>query len=294
MGQPSKGLRAAPQARHPQLYSCEFFPPNDAAAAERLTKVRREINEQLRPAFMSVTYGAGGTTRNRTFEAVLALHNDGVAVAPHLTCVAATRESLRAVLDYYREHGIRRLVALRGDRPSGAGLSTPGELRYAADLVAFIRAEFGGAFHIEVAAYPEFHPQADSPQRDLDSFRRKVEAGADAAITQYFFNPDAYFRFIDDCARLGLDLPIVPGIMPITNHAQLARFSDQCGAELPRWLRQRLAAFGDDRDGLLAFGQEVVSELCRRLLEQGAPGLHFYTMNRARPTLAVCHDLGLI
>ncbi len=217
--------------------------------------------------------------------------DSGIEAAPHLSCIDSTRESILGLLDTYRARGIRHIVALRGDMPSG--MQEPGEFSYANELVAFIRAETGSHFHIEVAAYPEFHPQARSAQVDLENFRRKVEAGADSAITQYFYNPDAYFRFIDSCESMGVDLPIVPGIMPITNYVQLARFSDACGAEIPRWLRRRLENFGDDLESIRALGLDVVSELCRRLLDAGAPGLHFYTMNRAEPTTAIWLKLGL-
>ncbi len=271
--------------------SCEFFPPNDDEAAARLRRVHARLIERLDLDYCSVTFGAGGSTRNRTFQAVFELHQATVPVAPHLTCIASTRESVRHILDHYREHGLARIVALRGDLPSG--MTTAGELRCANELVTFIRETQGEHFHIEVAAYPEVHPQADSPERDLENFQRKVEAGADGAVTQYFYNPDAYFDFRDRCRRVGIDIPIVPGIMPVTNYKQLQRFSSLCGAEIPRWLRLRLEAFGDDLDSLRAFGVEVVSALCQRLLEQGAPGLHFYTMNQATPTLAICRNLGL-
>jgi methylenetetrahydrofolate reductase (NADPH) len=282
------------QLQHLTVFSCEFFPPNTDEGAEKLRNVRTAL-ACLPPAFFSVTYGAGGSTRDRTLEAVLDIQlHSGIEAAPHLTCVASTREGVRAILDHYMTKGIHRLVALRGDMPSGAGMRAPGEFRYANELVEFIRAETGNHFHIEVAAYPEFHPQAPSAERDLDNFQRKVEAGADSAITQYFYNIDAYFGFIDSCEQRGIELPIVPGIMPITNYTQLARFSDMCGAEIPRWIRKRLEGFGDDRDSLRAFGLDVVTELCLRLLEQGAPGLHFYTMNQTNPTLAIWERLGLI
>ena len=283
------------QRRYPKIISCEFFPPNSDAGAAKLRTTRQQLAEQLAPEFFSVTYGAGGTTRNRTFETVLEIQQDGVIpAAPHLTCVAASQDSLRAILNHYRSHAISRIVALRGDRPSGSGPAAPGELRYANQLVEFIRQEMGSHFHIEVAAYPEFHPQAKTPQHDLDSFKRKVDAGADSAITQYFYNADSYFQFVASCQGQGIDLPIVPGIMPITNYQQLARFSDLCGAEIPRWLRQRLAAFADDLPSLRAFGIDVVSQMCQHLLAQGAPGLHFYTMNRADATLAICSNIGVL
>ncbi|MDS4029101.1 MAG: methylenetetrahydrofolate reductase [NAD(P)H] [Candidatus Contendobacter sp.] len=280
-----------PQSNWPQIFSCEFFPPNTDEGMRKLFAAREELM-RMRPTFFSVTYGAGGSTRERTFQAIQAIQaHSGVDAAPHLTCVASTRAGIREILDHYRAQGIHRLVALRGDLPSG--MREFGEFRYANELVAFIRAETGDHFHIEVAAYPEFHPQAPNTERDLLNFKRKVEAGANGAITQYFYNPDSYFRFVDDCEKLGLNLPIVPGIMPITNFTQLARFSDNCGAEIPRWIRKRLESFGDDRDAIRAYGVEVVADLCRRLLAGGAPGLHFYTMNQAGPTLAICERLGL-
>ncbi len=276
----------------PQIFSCEFFPPNTDEGMRKLFTAREELM-RMRPAFFSVTYGAGGSTRERTFEAIQAIQAySGVDAAPHLTCVASTRTGIRETLDHYRTQGIHRIVALRGDLPSG--MREFGEFRYANELVEFIRAETGDYFHIEVAAYPEFHPQAASPERDLLNFQRKVAAGANSAITQYFYNPDSYFRFLDDCQRLGLDLPIVPGIMPITNYLQLARFSDACGAEIPRWIRKRLESFGEDRDAIRAFGLDVITDLCQRLLSDGAPGLHFYTMNQAGTTLAIGERLGLI
>lgn len=279
------------QKRYPQVFSCEFFPPNNEEGAEKL-RITREKLAPLHPAYFSVTYGAAGSTRNRTLEAVLDIQlHSGVNAAPHLTCIASTRENIRAILNHYRTHGIRHIVALRGDMPSG--MRTPGQFRHANELVEFIRGETGNHFRIEVAAYPEVHPQAPGAEQDLINFRRKVEAGADSAITQYFYNPDAYFYFIDSCERLGIDLPIVPGIMPITNYSQLVRFSDACGAEIPRWIRKRLEGFGDDREGIRAFGLDVVTELCARLLERGAPGLHFYTMNQAESTLAIWERLGL-
>lgn len=274
------------------LLSCEFFPPSDDKAAVRLRQVRQTLWQALPLEYCSVTYGAGGSTRNRTFETVFDLHHDGIPVAPHLTCVASTRENMRAILDLYRKQGINRIVALRGDMP--AGMRIPGELRYASDLVAYIRECSGDHFFIEIAAYPEFHPQSDYPEQDLANFKRKAEAGANSAITQYFFNCDAYFRFVEQCQRIGISIPIVPGIMPITNYKQLARFSTLCGAEIPRWLRLRLEAYGDDLDSIRALGLEVVSHLCQRLLEHGAPGLHFYTMNQTAATLAICENLGLI
>lgn len=279
------------QKRHPQIFSCEFFPPPTDEGMAKLAAARRALM-RIRPTFFSVTYGAGGSTRERTLQAVQGIRaNSGLDAAPHLTCVGSTRDGIRELLNYYRAQNIRHLVALRGDLPSG--LQEFGDFRYANELIEFIRVETGDHFHLEVAAYPEFHPQAASPQRDLLNFKRKVEAGANSAITQYFYNPESYFRFVDDCEKLGLDLPIVPGIMPITNFLQLARFSDNCGAEIPRWMRKRLESYGEDLEAIRAYGLDIVTELCRRLLEGGAPGLHFYTMNRAGPTLAICERLGL-
>jgi methylenetetrahydrofolate reductase (NADPH) len=239
-----------------------------------------------------VTFGAGGSTRERTFETVHEIQSDSaIEAAPHLSCIGSTREGIREILEQYGAAGIRHIVALRGDMPSG--MREAGEFRYANELVEFIRSETGDRFHIEVAAYPEFHPQASSAQADLLNFKRKVEAGADSAITQYFYNVHAYYRFVDDCEAMGLDIPIVPGVMPITNFSQLARFSDACGAEIPRWIRKRLEGFGDDRASIRAFGSDVVSDMCRRLLDAGAPGLHFYTMNQAGPTATIWSRLGL-
>jgi methylenetetrahydrofolate reductase (NADPH) len=281
------------QKHYPRTFSCEFFPPHDNEAAAKLNTVRAKL-ERIDPAFFSVTYGAGGTTRERTIGTVLAIQAQGqIPAAPHLTCIGSTQESVRAVLNEYLTHGIRRIVALRGDLPSGSGMHSPGKFHFANELVEFIRAETGDHFHIEVAAYPEFHPQASGARLDLAHFKRKVEAGANGAITQYFYNANAYFSFIDSCEKHGIDLPIVPGIMPITNFKQLARFSDMCGAEIPLWIRRRLEDFGDDLASIRAFGLDVVTELCRQLLEQGAPGLHFYTMNRAKPTLDIWDGLGL-
>jgi methylenetetrahydrofolate reductase (NADPH) len=269
-------------------FSIEFFPPKTPEGADKLRAARGKLAE-LQPKYFSVTFGAGGSTQQGTLDTVLEIMQEGHAAAPHLSCVGGTRESIRAILANYKSHGIKRLVALRGDLPSGYGGA--GELRYANELVEFIRAETGDWFHIEVAAYPEMHPQAKSPQDDLQNFVRKVKAGANAAITQYFYNADAYFHFVDNARKLGVDVPIVPGIMPITNHMQLARFSDMCGAEIPRWVRLKLASFGDDSASIKAFGLDVVSELCERLLAGGAPGLHFYSMNQANATSAIWQRL---
>uniref|UniRef100_UPI003342A355 methylenetetrahydrofolate reductase [NAD(P)H] n=1 Tax=Castellaniella defragrans TaxID=75697 RepID=UPI003342A355 len=271
------------------IFSLEFFPPRDIAAQERLVRSAKRLMA-LRPAYVSVTFGAGGSTREGTVDTVQLMQNLGADVAPHLSCIGSSREQLRAILDAYRARGVRRLVALRGDVPSGMG-GDAGELQHASDLVRFVRSQYGDAFHIEVAAYPEMHPQALSAREDLEHFVAKVSEGADSAITQYFFNPDAYFDFVDRVRARGIDIPIVPGIMPITNYTQLARFSNMCGAEIPRWLRLRLADFGDDKASIRAFGTEAVSRMVERLLEQGAPGAHFYTLNNADAVLAICANL---
>ena len=270
--------------------SFEFFPPNTPEGAARLREVRARL-AAFAPEFLSVTYGAGGATRDKTLATVLEILAEKHTVAPHLSCVGATRESVRELLALYRGHGIRRLVALRGDVPSG--MREPGDFRHASDLVAFVRAETADWFHLEVAAYPERHPQARSPRDDLEAFAVKVRAGADSAITQYFFNADAYLRFRDDARRIGIDVPIVPGIMPIANFTQLARFSDACGAEIPRWIRLRLASFGDDIEAIREFGVEVVAAMCRRLLAEGVPGLHFYTLNQSVAAVRVLEAIGL-
>jgi methylenetetrahydrofolate reductase (NADPH) len=278
------------QKRHPRTYSFEFFPPKTAEGAEKLRETRRQL-ERLNPKFFSVTFGAGGSTRDRTLDTVLEIQQAGFEAAPHLSCVGSTRADIAEILARYKAAGIRHIVALRGDLPSGA--MGVGELRYANELVAFIRESTGDWFNIEVACYPEFHPQAKSPADDLANFKRKVDAGANAAITQYFYNSDAYFRFVDECERLGVSIPIVPGIMPIGNFSQLARFSDACGAEIPRWIRLKLQAYADDVESIRAFGLDVVTELCQRLLAAGAPGLHFYTMNQAPLTTELWKRLGL-
>ncbi|MEW6464384.1 MAG: methylenetetrahydrofolate reductase [NAD(P)H] [Pseudomonadota bacterium] len=270
--------------------SFEFFPPKTPEGAEKLRAVRQRLYA-LAPEFCSVTYGAGGSTHEGTFATVREILAEGQGAAAHFSCIGATRERVRAQLAELQAMGVRRLVALRGDLPSGYGLG--GEFQYASDLVAFIRAETGRAFHIEVAAYPETHPQARSPEADLQAFAAKARAGADSAITQYFYNADAYFRFRDDALRLGVALPVVPGIMPITSATQLLRFSDACGAEVPRWVRLRLQAFGDDVESIKAFGLDVVTALCERLVQGGAPALHFYTMNQSAATLEIARRLGL-
>ncbi|WP_449413920.1 methylenetetrahydrofolate reductase [NAD(P)H] [Pandoraea soli] len=271
-------------------FSFEFFPPKTAEGAEKLRATRQQLFP-LGPKFVSVTFGAGGSTQQGTLDTVVEIQREGVEAAPHLSCVGSTKDNIREILQTYRQHGIRHIVALRGDLPSGMG--EIGEFRYASELVEFIRAETGEWFHVEVAAYPEYHPQAKSPRLDLEHFAHKVKAGANAAITQYFFNADAYFRFVDDASRLGVDVPIVPGIMPITNYSQMMRFSEMCGAEVPRWIAKRLEGFGDDRDSIRAFGLDVVTALCERLLAQGVPGLHFYTLNAASATKAMWQRLGL-
>ncbi len=259
--------------------SFEFFPPKTPQGAEKLRAVRQQLYIH-RPEFCSVTFGAGGSTQEGTFAAVGEILAEGVAAASHFSCVGATRARVREQLAQLQAMGVKRLVALRGDLPSGYGAG--GEFHYASDLVAFIRAETGQAFHIEVAAYPETHPQARSPEADLQAFATKVKAGADSAITQYFFNSDAYFRFVDEAYALGVNVPVVPGIMPILGSSQLLRFSDACGAEIPRWIRLRLQAYGDDTASIKAFGLDVVTDLCDQLLTAGVPGLHFYTMNQSQ------------
>jgi len=279
------------QKKYSPVFSVEFFPPKSEEGAEKLRQVRQKLNDGMQPRYYSVTFGAGGSTQQGTFDTVVEIQKAGDNAAPHLSCIGATKDGLRDLLHRYKENGIKRIVALRGDMPSG--MRAPGELRYANELVEFIRQETGDHFSIEVAAYPEVHPQAPSAEDDLKNFKRKVESGANSAITQYFYNPDAYFRFVDDCERMNVDLPIIPGIMPITNYKQLARFSDMCGAEIPRWIRKRLEGFGDDRVAIKQFGEEVVSELCHTLLEAGAPGLHFYSMNQSVATLAIWKNLGI-
>jgi methylenetetrahydrofolate reductase (NADPH) len=272
------------------LYSLEFFPPRTPEGVEKLRAARREF-AALKPAFCSVTFGAGGSTREGTLATVLEIRSEGMDGAPHVSCIGSTRDGIREVLAKYREHGIRHLVALRGDLPSGS--PDVGDFRYANELVRFIREETGDWFHIDVAAYPEVHPQARNPEDDLASFQRKIDAGADSAITQYFFNTDAYWHFIDACARRGVNVPIVPGIMPIGSFSKLARFSDACGAEIPRWIRRRLEGLGDDGASIRAFGLEVVTKMCASLIERGAPGLHFYTLNQPTLTTTIWRALGL-
>jgi len=271
-------------------FSIEFFPPQTDAGVEKLRDTRAQL-AQLKPDFFSVTYGAGGSTQARTFDTVFEIQDEGLEAAPHLSCIGSSKASIREILTRYQEKNIRRIVALRGDLPSG--VVDPGELRYANDLVEFIRAETGDWFTIEVAAYPEYHPQARSTRADLDAFKRKVDAGANSAITQYFYNVDAYLHFCDECEAMGIDIPIVPGIMPIVSFSKLARFSDACGAEIPRWMRRKFESFGDDSDSIKAFGMDVVTDLAAKLIAAGAPGLHFYSMNQAGPTSTIVERLGL-
>ena len=277
--------------RHSLKLSFEFFPPRTPVAEEALRATVTRL-ERLRPDFFSVTFGAGGSTREKTFETARFINETtGIEAAPHISCVGSSEEELRAILQTYQGHGLEHVVALRGDLPSG--LAGAGSLRFASELVAFIRRATGNHFHIDVACYPEFHPQARSTQQDLENLKRKVDAGANGAITQYFYNADAYFRFLESCAALGIEVPIIPGIMPITNRDQLVRFSNLCGAEIPRWILQRLHDFGDDLSAIRAFGIDVITRLCAQLLDAGAPGLHIYTMNKAEASEAVWTALDL-
>ncbi len=273
-----------------KIFSMEFFPPKTPEGAAKLRETRRQL-AQLKPKFFSVTFGAGGSTRDRTLETVLEIKGEGLDAAPHLSCIGSTVANIREILHTYKDSGIRHIVALRGDLPSG--VADPGEFRYANELVAFIRKETGDWFEIEVAAYPEMHPEARNYAQDVLNFKRKVDAGADAAITQYFFNADAYFHFRDECQAQGIGIPIVPGIMPISNYGQLARFSAMCGAEIPRWLAKKLESYYDDSASIKAFGLDFVTQLCDRLLSQDAPGLHFYTLNQAGLTSTLWQRLGL-
>ncbi len=278
------------QKQFKRRFSCEFFPPKTDQGRDKLQLVRDQLAE-VNPDFFSVTFGAGGSTRERTIETVLSLHSQGISTAPHLSCMGGTRQEIAELLDLYKANGINRIVALRGDMPSGMGAS--GELRYASELVEFIREHSGDTFNLEVAAYPEFHPQARNAEEDLKNFAHKVKAGANSAITQYFFNPDSYFYFIDRLEKMGVTIPVVPGIMPIVNFSSLVRFSDMCGAEIPRWIRKQLEAYGDDSASIRKFGEEVVTRMCEKLLEAGAPGLHFYTLNQAEPSLSIWKNLGI-
>ncbi|WP_373017552.1 methylenetetrahydrofolate reductase [NAD(P)H] [Thiomicrorhabdus sp.] len=277
------------QQKYAQKLSLEFFPPRTEQGSEKLKAVIEGYG-QLNPEYMSVTYGAGGTTQEKTVETVRYIQEQTpYDAAPHLTCIGATQESVMELLDTYENMGVKRIVALRGDLPSG--MMDPGEFKYASDLIAFIKAEKGDTFHLEVAAYPETHPQARNCEIGLKWFKHKVDQGADSAITQYFYNVDSYLYFIDNCEKHGIDLPIVPGVMPITNYENLIRFSEGCGAEVPRWLKCRLESFEDDKESLMAFGQDVVTELSQRLLDAGAPGIHFYSMNQLEPTLKIAQAL---
>lgn len=272
-----------------KIFSCEFFPPRTEAGMEKLLIVRNELEENMQPAFYSVTFGAGGTNRDRTLDAVDRLREDNASVAPHISCIGSTRDQLKELIERYIDRGVNRLVTLRGDIPEeGPGAN---DFNHANELVAFIREQTGDHFHIEVAAYPEYHPESVTPESDFQYFKRKIESGADSAITQYFYNIDAYSRFIENCQKANLDVPVVPGIMPITNYKGLVRFSDNCGAEIPRWIRKQLEAYEDDIDSLVDFGTDVVTSLCSRLLENGAPGLHFYTLNQSQATLEIWRRL---
>lgn len=269
--------------------SFEFFPPRTPKGAESLKNVHAEL-AKFAPSFFSVTYGAGGSTQNGTFEAVQGMREAGSNAAPHLTCVGSSQDDIRGTIKSYLDIGVDRLVVLRGDQPSG--MVGGGQFKYANELVSFVREEFGDSLHIEVAAYPDFHPESRNPQIDLENFKRKIQAGANSAITQYFYNADSYFAYLDETSRMGIDVPIVPGIMPITNYATLVRFSDVCGAELPRWIRARLHQYQDDEASLKAFGFDVVTNLCLDLLENGVPGLHFYSLNKIEPVKQICIALG--
>ena len=273
------------------LLSCEFFPPRTEAGVEKLLVTQQTLNDAFQPAYYSVTFGAGGTTRESTLEIVKLLIEKNINVAPHISCIGSSKQQIKNLLEQYKTLGVTRLVTLRGDIPE-SGESTK-ELSHANELVSFIRETTGDHFTIEVAAYPEYHPESQSPQSDFKYFKNKVAAGADGAITQYFYNIDAYLRFIDNCHRENITIPVTPGIMPITNFASLTRFSDVCGAEIPRWIRKQLEAYADDKNSLQAFGLDVVSTLCNKLLEQGAPGLHFYTLNQADSTNAIWKNLSL-
>ena len=279
------------QNNYKPVFSIEFFPPKTEEGKVKLAEARDKL-AQLHPAYFSVTFGAGGSTQQGTIDTVREIIEAGYNAAPHISCIGSTKAKVRQMLEDYLAMGVKRLVALRGDLPSGMG-GVAGEFRYANELVEFIRKETGDHFHIEVAAYPEFHPQAPSAEKDLQNFKRKVEAGANSAITQYFYSVDAYYNFVDSCEKMGLNIPIVPGVMPITNYKQLARFSDACGAEIPQWLSKRLQSYSDDIESLRAFGYEVTVKLCHDLLALGAPGLHFYSMNKDEPTASIWRELKL-
>ncbi len=269
--------------------SFEFFPPQTPEGATKLTAARQRL-AAYKPEFFSVTFGAGGSTQDRTLNIIKQIHTEGHRAAPHLSCVGSTRDNVRVLLDAYKDMGIKRIVALRGDLPSGMG--SIGEFQYANELVSFIRAQTGGHFHIEVAAYPEFHPQAKSARDDMLNYKRKISAGANSAITQYFYNADAYFRFVDETRKLGVEAPVVPGIMPIVRYSQLARFSEMCGAEIPRWMRKTMEGYGDDAESVQNFGLDVVTKLCEKLIAGGAPALHFYTLNQAKASIDILQRLG--
>lgn len=280
------------QKKHPQELSFEFFPPRNPEAVGKLQMTQERL-AKLNPTFFSVTFGAGGSTRERTLETVVDIREKtGISGVPHLSCIGSNAEDIKDVLQSYIDNGIKQIVALRGDLPSG--LVGMGSLRYANELVEFIRQETGDHFHISVACYPEFHPQASTAKEDLINFKKKVDAGANSAITQYFYNAEAYYRFVDDCEKMGIDIPIIPGVMPIITCTQLVRFSDACGADIPRWILKRLRDFGDDRNAIREFGIEVTSKLCQNLLEQGAPGIHIYSMNQADASEAICENIGLV
>ncbi len=278
-------------SQHAITISCEFFPPRTEKGVESLRRVREELTV-LNPEYYSVTFGAGGSTQAQTFDTIVEIQQSGIDAAPHLSCIASTAENIRQLLHDYQEKGVKRIVALRGDKPSG-WVGRLGEFAYANELVKFIREETGNHFTIEVAAYPEVHPQAKSATTDLDFFKQKVDAGANAAITQYFYNADSYTYFLDNCQKLGIEIPIVPGIMPIYNYEQLIRFSDTCGAEVPRWLRQRLQTLSEDKTGLREFGLDVITHLCERLIQEGASSLHFYTLNHSDFTLEIAKRLNI-
>jgi methylenetetrahydrofolate reductase (NADPH) len=269
--------------------SFEFFPPQTPEGATKLTAARQRL-AAFKPEFFSVTFGAGGSTQDRTLETIKQIHAEGHSAAPHLSCVGSTRENIRGLLNIYKDMGIKRIVALRGDLPSG--MASIGEFQYANELVSFIRAQTGEHFHIEVAAYPEFHPQANSAREDMLNYKRKMNAGANSAITQYFYNADAYFRFVEETRKLGVEAPVVPGIMPIVRYSQLARFSDMCGAEIPRWMRKTMESYGDDVESVQNFGLDVVTQLCEKLIAGGAPALHFYTLNQAKASIDILQRLG--
>jgi len=271
-------------------FSIEFFPPKTEEGKNKLRNTREALSE-LNPSYISVTFGAGGSTQQGTYDTIKEIKESGVNAAPHISCIGQTKDQIRETLQKYIALDVRRIVALRGDIPSGMGLSTAGDFQHANELVSFIREDTGDHFHIEVAAYPEFHPQARNAQEDIRNFKRKVDAGASGAITQYFYNPDAYYRFVDDCSKAGINIPIVPGIMPVTNYTQLMRFSEMCGAEVPRWIRKRLESYGDDIQSIQKFGLEVTIDLCETLLEHGVSGMHFYCLNKANPTAEILSEL---